>query len=151
MVPASNVRPPSRSARAFDSFAATSERVLPYSVLRLRPSVVYTVYWAHHPPLLRRQMLPSPFPRLPICLTLPYEFRGLDAQGLSQLSHSPGMCPLPAVLYSPDRVVGDAAPLLQFPQGEDLLSPQFLKPLHVDLHALYFALLSSQNITTISR
>src|SRR5215204_868480 len=85
------------------------------------------------------------------CLGLPYELRGLDAQSLRQLPHSPGMGPLPAVLYAPDRVVGDATPLLQLPQGENLLSPQFLKPLHVDLHARYFALLSSQNITTISR
>jgi hypothetical protein len=30
--------------------------------------------------------------------------------------------PLPAVLKTPDSVVGDAAPLLQLPQGENLLS-----------------------------
>src|SRR5215216_2824523 len=87
-------------------------------------------------------MLPSPFPRLPICLTLPYEFRGLDAQGLSQLSHSPGMRPLPAVLYAPDRVVGDAASLLQLSQGENPLSPQFLKPLHVPLRTVLAGILA---------
>src|SRR5215204_1691858 len=96
-------------------------------------------------------MLPSPFPRLPICLTLPYEFGGLDAQCLSQLPYRPWVRPLPAVLYAPDGVVGDATLLLQLPQGENPLPPQFLKPLHVDLHALYFALLFSQNITTIGR
>jgi len=75
----------------------------------------------------------------------------MDVQGFGQLSYRPGMSSLAAVLYSPDSVVRDARELLQLPQGENPLSPQFLKPLHVDLHALYCALLSSQNITTISR
>src|SRR5215203_5431069 len=97
-------------------------------------------------------MLPSPLPRLPMLSSpLPYEFGGLGAQGFRQLPNSSRVRPLATVLYAPDRVVGDAAPLLQLSQRENPLSPQLLKPLHVDLHALYFALLSSQNITTINR
>ena len=41
------------------------------------------------------------------------------------------MCPLPAVLYAPDSVVGDARLLLQLSQGEHPLTPQFLQPLHI--------------------
>jgi hypothetical protein len=78
-------------------------------------------------------MLPAPFPRLPMYLVLPQKLGGLDAQGFRQLPHRPGMRPLPAVLYSPDRVVGDPTPLLQLPQGENSLPPQFLEPLYIDL------------------
>jgi hypothetical protein len=47
------------------------------------------------------------------------------------------MRPLPAVLYAPDRVVGDATPLLQLSQGENPLSPQFLKNGRLDdIHSI---------------
>src|SRR5829696_3101916 len=55
----------------------------------------------------------------------------------------------PTVLKTPDSVVGDAGHLLQLSEREHPISPQFLQPLYVDLHARYFALLLSQDTTTI--
>src|SRR5215208_685205 len=64
-------------------------------------------------------------------LALPYQLGGLDAQSVGQLADRPRMGSLPSILNAPDRVVGDAASLLQLSQGENPLPPQLLKPLHV--------------------
>jgi hypothetical protein len=48
-------------------------------------------------------------------LALLYEFGGLYSQGFGQLPDRSRVRPLPAVLYAPDRVVGDTTPLLQLP------------------------------------
>ena len=60
---------------------------------------------------MRRMMLPSPFPRLPMP-NLP--LGGLDPQGLRELPHRLRVSPLSAVLQTPDGVVGNAGLLLQF-------------------------------------
>src|SRR5215217_1232099 len=103
-------------------------------VLRLRPSAVYTTYWAIHPPFLRRVMLPSPLPRLATSAPRLHELLRLHPESPGELPDCRGVCLAVAILEPPDGVLRDTRLLRQFPQREHVLAAQRLEPFHIHLH-----------------
>src|SRR5829696_7915802 len=75
MFSVSKVYPPARSASTLVSLSAASLRVLPYRARRFGPSAVCAVYFASQRPSLRREIEPSPLPRLPIVISFHQLFR----------------------------------------------------------------------------
>jgi hypothetical protein len=109
--------------------------------LRFGPSALWTVYRASQRPSFRREIEPSPLPRLPTILSL-HQFVGFYSESFGELANRARLGTVFLIFEFVDVVECHAASLAQLTQTEHPVPPKL-----PELHPVY--LYKSLNHTNI--